>query len=155
MGIHLNIMGYRENLRYYTFGQGGYFSPQQYFSASVPVSVTGRKNALFYDFNGYIGLQSFQENTSLYFPNNATFQSISGNTFPSQSTTGILLGVSLAAEYRATSNFTPGLRLKFDNSRNYKEFGINAYVKYWFGSRPKQHGFNISPLKGYNESEFY
>ena len=30
VGINLSYMGYDKNLRFFTFGQGGYFSPQNY-----------------------------------------------------------------------------------------------------------------------------
>ena len=44
--MNLTAIGYSKNLRYYTFGHGGYFSPQRYFSLSLPVEWSGRSGNL-------------------------------------------------------------------------------------------------------------
>ncbi|MBN0817387.1 BCSC C-terminal domain-containing protein, partial [Pseudomonas aeruginosa] len=39
-GLSMSYMDYSKNLSYFTYGQGGYFSPQNYVSVSLPVSLT-------------------------------------------------------------------------------------------------------------------
>jgi tetratricopeptide (TPR) repeat protein len=69
LGANFFGMHYDHNLRYFTYGQGGYFSPSIYFLASVPFSLKGQYGtALHYEISGGIGLQAFQEASSLYFP---------------------------------------------------------------------------------------
>src|SRR5574340_80160 len=68
-GWNISIMHYDKNLRYFTLGHGGYFSPQQYFLFNVPVRWTGayRRN-LRYVIAGSLGSQHFREDPSPYFP---------------------------------------------------------------------------------------
>jgi len=150
LGAHLDVMGYRNNLRFYTFGHGGYFSPQQYFAMSVPVNVTGREGDLIYKASGYLGLQAFQENSTPYFPNDPLMQSISGLYYPSQSKTGILFGISLKGETEVSERLSVGMQFQFDNAKDFKRFNVGAYMKYWFGPRPERNNFEFTPLSGYH-----
>ena len=62
-------MHYQYNERGMTYGQGGYFSPNVYFLAGVPVTFNGHyKTDFHYTINGSVGLQTFQESSALYFP---------------------------------------------------------------------------------------
>ncbi|RWA51782.1 hypothetical protein AU476_20865 [Cupriavidus sp. UYMSc13B] len=74
-GVNFTSMGYAENLRYFTFGQGGYFSPQTYFAVTVPLSLSGRSGRLAYNVRGALGVQAFSEDDSNYFPTDAAAQS--------------------------------------------------------------------------------
>jgi tetratricopeptide (TPR) repeat protein len=69
LGANFFGMHYAHNLRFFTYGQGGYFSPNVYFLASVPFTIKGQYgNNLHYIIAGGLGLQAFQEESSLYFP---------------------------------------------------------------------------------------
>jgi hypothetical protein len=69
VGANFFGMHYAHNLRYFTYGQGGYFSPDVYFLANVPFTVKGQYGSnLHYLVAGALGLQAFQEDSSLYFP---------------------------------------------------------------------------------------
>jgi len=55
----------RRNQRYFTFGQGGYFSPDSYVLLNSPFSWEGHPmNHVAYKINGSIGVQSFYEATA-------------------------------------------------------------------------------------------
>jgi hypothetical protein len=41
-GVNTTLMHYNKNLSYFTYGQGGYFSPQQYMILNLPVEYMGR-----------------------------------------------------------------------------------------------------------------
>ena len=47
-GINVTTLGYKRNLRRFTLGHGGYFSPKNYFSASLPMQLEGFRNRLSY-----------------------------------------------------------------------------------------------------------
>jgi tetratricopeptide (TPR) repeat protein len=69
VGANFFAMHYAHNLRFFTYGQGGYFSPSVYFLANLPFTVNGQYGAhLHYLVAGALGLQAFQENSSLYYP---------------------------------------------------------------------------------------
>ena len=69
VGANFFAMHYAHNLRYFTYGQGGYFSPSVYFLANIPFIVNGQYGSnLHYSVAGAVGLQAFQEDSSLYYP---------------------------------------------------------------------------------------
>jgi predicted Zn-dependent protease len=68
-GLNLFMMSYERNLRYYTIGHGGYFSPQMFYLVNVPVQWTGVYQRRFeYSVNLSLGSQSFREDAAPYFP---------------------------------------------------------------------------------------
>ena len=69
VGANFFGMHYAHNLRFFTYGQGGYFSPSVYFLANVPFTIKGQYgDHIHYLVAGALGLQAFQEDSSLYFP---------------------------------------------------------------------------------------
>ena len=67
-GVNLFAMHYAKNLRFFTMGHGGYFSPQSFYLFSVPVTWTGKAKRLEYLIATSVGSQSFTEDASPYFP---------------------------------------------------------------------------------------
>ena len=69
VGLNFSAMHYNENLRYFTFGQGGYFSPQSYFLFNVPIHWRGTYGERFeYSVDTSFGSQHFFEDSTPYFP---------------------------------------------------------------------------------------
>jgi len=149
VGFDIRALGYRRNLSKFTFGHGGYFSPQQYASAAIPLSLDGRKGKLAYNFNVHLGIQSFQEDTTPYFPNNPFSQGVSGKFFPAIRKTGVLFGLKSAIEYQLSPRITTGALLELDNAQKFTVYNIGAYIKYSFSPTLPRFDFNISPLRGY------
>jgi hypothetical protein len=165
-GISVTALGYDKNLRYFTLGQGGYFSPQRYFSANLPIEWTGRYGALSYRLDGSIGIQSFRENSSAYFPNstalqtawesaaaaaNATAGAPSGVTFkssyPGQSKTGLGFRLGAAAEYRIAPKWVAGGKLALDNASDYFQASGLLYVRYNFEPSGRAMSFPPNTLR--------
>ncbi len=71
IGGNVSFFGYEENLRHFTLGHGGYFSPQSYFSVSAPIEYTRRDGPMSYQVGGSIGIQRFDEDTADIFPGQA------------------------------------------------------------------------------------
>jgi predicted Zn-dependent protease len=67
-GLALTALGDRYNLRYFTLGQGGYFSPQAFVNAGVPLRMHGAVGRLRWDASAQPGLNWFTERRSPYFP---------------------------------------------------------------------------------------
>ncbi|MFH7099041.1 cellulose synthase subunit BcsC-related outer membrane protein, partial [Klebsiella pneumoniae] len=58
-GLSMSYMDYSKNLSYFTYGQGGYFSPQNYVSVSLPVSLTEKYDNWTMKLGGSVGYQSY------------------------------------------------------------------------------------------------
>jgi len=145
-GINFTSMGYAENLRYFTFGQGGYFSPQRYFAVTLPMSLSGRSGKIAYHVRGALGVQSFTENDSNFFPTNAAAQSAANAAvasahaanltsatsavYPGQSKTGLAYNLVGSVEYQASQQMVVGGLLGLDNARDYRQWYAGLYLRY-------------------------
>ncbi|MDR3381158.1 cellulose synthase subunit BcsC-related outer membrane protein [Cupriavidus basilensis] len=130
-GVNFTSMGYADNLRYFTFGQGGYFSPQTYFAVTVPLSLAGRSGRLAYNVRGALGMQAFREDATDYFPTDRAAQSAAGNlVYPGQSKTGLAYNLVGSMEYQAAQQLFVGGMLGIDNARDYRQWYAGVYVRY-------------------------
>lgn len=148
-GVSVTALGYKRNLRYFTLGHGGYFSPQRYFSLALPLELTGRYGKMAYKLDGSIGIQNFRENSAAYFPGDATQQanwesvatanSVAAPTgvtyrsfYPSQSKSGLGFRLGAEAEYQFAPQWMVGGKVAIDNASSYTQTSGLVYVKYSF-----------------------
>ena len=70
VGMDLVYFGFDKNLGNFTLGNGGYFSPQQFFAALFPVNYKQQLTPdLSYSVGGSVGVQTFRAKSQLVFPN--------------------------------------------------------------------------------------
>jgi tetratricopeptide (TPR) repeat protein len=67
-GFNLTYLGFEESLRHFTFGHGGYFSPQTFVSATIPLNYEHKSARLTVNFDNAVGIQYFEEDGSALFP---------------------------------------------------------------------------------------
>ncbi|BAN25140.1 cellulose synthase subunit BcsC-related outer membrane protein [Caballeronia insecticola] len=141
IGANTTLMHYDKNLSYFTYGQGGYFSPQQYVILNFPVEYAGRTGPFTYDLKGSIGVQHYRQDSSNYFPTNSTFQSIAANSgaapdagavYPGQSKTGVSYSLNATGEYQLAPQLAVGATASFGNAYQYREWLAAVYVRYTF-----------------------
>jgi tetratricopeptide (TPR) repeat protein len=150
-GLSVTTLGYKRNLRYFTLGHGGYFSPQRYFSIDLPVEWAGRSGKLAYKLDGSIGIQTFRENSAAYYPGDPTQQAnwetvatanaiaapvgVSWLTYyPAQSKTGLGFKLGGEAEYRFAPRWSVGGKIAMDNASSYTQTSGLLYFRYYFDS---------------------
>ncbi len=141
-GLNLFTMEYDKNSRFFTLGQGGYFSPQEYFLASVPFTWQRIGSRIDYLIAGSLGAQYFKENAAPYFPLNSVLQSASGLTYAGQTVTGLNFNL----DFRLTYKFSPNLGMKFyanaNNTRNFNSETVGFGLVYTFHPTP------VNPVPG-------
>jgi len=134
-GVDLVYFGYDRNLRYFTLGHGGYFSPQQYTALNVPVDYRGRVGDVTYRVGGTVGYANYREDRAPYFPNNPGLQSqaealaasTAGTTSPvsafyaAQSQSGFVGGVRAEVDWAITPTLTLGGAVRYDRAANFDE----------------------------------
>ncbi len=160
VGVNFSGMHYEKNLRYFTLGQGGYFSPQSYLLFNVPVHWQGTYHGRFeYSADTSLGSQHFQEDSSPFFPLQATPQPTSfshakiGSTtsyYPSQVSTGANYSLVLKAGYRLNSNWLLGGFMDFNNTQNNESKKIGFYVRYQFRPTPSIPSSGSNSLPDWN-----
>lgn len=137
VGMNFSAMHYDRNLRYFTFGQGGYFSPQQYFLFNVPVRWAGTYGRrLQYSIGGSLGLQHFAEDASEYYPNDAALQAKLGYFYQALSNTGANFSFDGRVNYQMAPHWILGAFVAASNARNYTAASAGLFVKYTFEERP-------------------
>lgn len=140
VGISATYLSYNQNLSYFTFGQGGYFSPQSFYSLTFPVDWTETSGRFTYSAGATLGVQSIQQSSALFFPNNYYLQNAANilassgaiaiaPIYPSQSNTGIAFGLRLGFEYAATDRTSIGAKANFDNAYQYDQGTILLFLK--------------------------
>jgi hypothetical protein len=146
LGVDLVYFSYANNLRYFTLGQGGYFSPQSYFAAVIPVNFTQRLKNLTWSIGASIGAQSYNESSSLAFPNNPDLQSrlvaLAGTNssiitaYPGKSQSGMVGGVHASIEYETSPSLRIGGLLRYDKAGDWTETTGTVFGRYIFNSSP-------------------
>lgn len=136
-----------------TYGQGGYFSPQAYFLAAVPVSFTGHyKTDWHYAINGSVGIQTFQSASAPYFPIDRGTETGSGNlTFPSTSNTGLNYSINSEGSYRIADHWYAGGFFSGNNTNNYNTVTGGFFVRYLFKPQfpTEDYPTGLFPLDGF------
>jgi len=146
-GVALTGLAYDKNLGYYTYGHGGYFSPQQFLSIGVPVDWQQRTGRVSYQVKGSLGVQHVRQDAANYFPEDAAAQTAAGVFYPSQSKTGIGYNLAAALEYQLEPQWFLGGRLGLDNSRDYRQYVGSVYVRYAFRPHEGPQVMPVNPVR--------
>jgi cytochrome c-type biogenesis protein CcmH/NrfG len=153
LGADFFGMHYAHNLRYFTYGQGGYFSPEAYFLAAMPLTWSGQYGPdLHYNVRGSIGAQSFQEDSAPYFPLDPNLQAQFGNPqYPVNSKVGANYDLRAEVGYRVQDHWWVGGFLDFNNTRDYLSQSGGFFVRYLFRPQPDLEGgpIGIFPRDGF------
>jgi hypothetical protein len=134
IGGNLFGMHYQHNLSFFTFGHGGYFSPESFVLASVPITYQGHTGLNFhYDVVGSAGVQAFQEDSSPFFPTRPDLQAASLQaTYPAQSVVSGSYDVQGRLAYRVADHWFVGAFTQLSNSRNYNQQQAGFFIRYLF-----------------------
>ena len=142
-------MHFQHNERAETYGLGGYFSPNAYFLAGVPVSFRGHyQQNLHYVINASVGVQSFQETSATYFPLDPALQAsaitacvnYTGSTVAvinrncgfqqNNANTGLNFSADTEVSYHVTDHWFVGGFLSGNNTNNYNTVQGGFFVRY-------------------------
>ena len=139
VGANFFAMHYSYNLQAFTYGQGGYFSPQSYFLANVPITWTGHYLTRWhYTVLGSFGIQAFSENAE---PLDPLDIGIETNTFlnaklAALTSVGPNYDVRGQVAYAIHDHWFVGGFAGANNSRNYTNVNAGFSVRYLFRSQP-------------------
>jgi hypothetical protein len=167
VGLSLFGMHYAQNERPLSYGLGGYFSPDAYFLASVPITFVGRYgNNFHYSVAGSVGVQTFQEDSQLFFPLDRGLQTgfqtslncvtaqIANHTcgqYAPNSNTGGNYSINSEGAYRIADHWYAGGFLSANNTNNYNTVTAGFFVRYLF--RPQvgtdDYPTGLFPVEGF------
>ncbi|MBV8407669.1 MAG: BCSC C-terminal domain-containing protein [Alphaproteobacteria bacterium] len=138
IGLSGTYLSYNQNLSQFTLGQGGYFSPQAFYSLTIPIDWNDAVGKFKYNAGGAIGVQNIQQNASPFFPTSYTLQNAANlaattnNTLPvylTTNTTSLAFALRLGFEYAVNDRTSIGGKANFDNSYQYDQGTILLFVR--------------------------
>jgi tetratricopeptide (TPR) repeat protein len=134
LGANFFGMHYAHNLRFFTYGQGGYFSPEAYFLVNMPVTWTGHVGVnLHYNIAGSVGAQAFQEDTAFAFPLDPALQTANNNPIvPARSSVGGNYDFHTQVAYHLTDHWYIGGFVTANNSRDYATQTAGFFIRFLF-----------------------
>src|SRR5205823_3612607 len=126
LGLDLVYFGYNKNLRFFSLGQGGYFSPQSYFAALIPVEYRQKTDDLTWAIGGSVGYQTYNEHSSPVFPNDparqfaleaeAATNPLTSAFYPSKTASGLVGGAKGEIEYKVNDSLRIGGRAVYQRA---------------------------------------
>ena len=153
LGLSLTALGYANNQNFFTYGHGGYFSPQRFFALGVPLTWAQRGERWTYQLRGTVGIQHFQQDAADFYPTDAAQQAAASQAlgrdarYASQSKTGFGYSLAAAGEYRLAQDFHLGGELGVDNARDYRQLNGNLYLRYYFEPQDRPLALPVSPYR--------
>ena len=158
LGLTLTYWRYKENESFFTFGHGGYYSPQSYTSLNLPVAWAGRNGKLSYFLRGSTSYSWTNEKRMAYYPTDSALQSDavkSGNSndpgfYPGGPGGGTGYSLRLATEYQLTPHLAVGGNFMMDRTAFYTPNSTFIYFRYQFHAHSEPVLFPPKVVKPYS-----
>jgi tetratricopeptide (TPR) repeat protein len=142
VGLALAHWRYSENLSGYTFGQGGYYSPQTYTSVSLPVDWRGRWGRWSYRLRPGVSFSQSTTKDSPFYPTSNALQTMAETSplppgytrpvFDGGSGTGVGYSLKAALEYQVLPDYFLGASYDIDRSQYYAPNSTLIYFRHVF-----------------------
>jgi tetratricopeptide (TPR) repeat protein len=129
-GVNVTGMHYEKNLNFFSFGQGGYFSPQQYYAASVPISWYAHKARFDYQIKFSGGMQYLQQDASPFYPLSPHSAVVSRSIYPSTSSTTPNYDVDIRMGRRISPHVYLDILATASNARDYYSQSVGFNLKF-------------------------
>jgi hypothetical protein len=130
-GLNFSSLAYQKNLGDFSYGQGGYFSPQRYNSLTVPLNWSQRAGSVNFLLQGALGYQQFSQDIAS--------TALTGAS--SQSSSGVAYKVAASAQFQLAPQWLLDANLESDNSASgsFRQWGAGLNLRYSFHpSSPSQ-----------------
>lgn len=140
VGVNFFGMHYAHDEGAYTFGMGGYFSPQAYFLGNAPVTWVGHYQTRWhYEVLGGLGVQAFQRDLTPLFPlaaQKANEVELNNAALPAMTSVGANYNLRTDISYQIGPHWFAGGFVTANNSRNYNAASAGFSIHYMFRSQP-------------------
>ena len=130
IGLNSMLWHYQKDLSDYAFGQGGYYSPQQYFSLAVPLSWRQRTENWSFDLGGSVSWSRSKTSAQQRYPVNPGFVTTANDSPAGSSGSGFGYTLRAAVERRLTAHWTLGAAVDIQQAKDYTPSHGLIYARY-------------------------
>lgn len=136
-GLTGNYWHYTKNLDFYTYGQGGYYSPQRYLSAGVPLRFEGRSGKTSWGLQGTVGVSQTSQADTDFFPGRPDLQRMAAqagvdNIHAGSHAREVSYSIQGIVEHSFTKHIIGGLSFSIDRSTGHAPSAVMLYFRYVF-----------------------
>jgi tetratricopeptide (TPR) repeat protein len=146
VGLNANGMHYDRNLSFFSLGQGGYFSPQQYGLASIPISWFSRHKRFEYEIRASLGAQYFSQDSSPFFPARVNAILPPQGSYRSETHTGPNYSFALRLGYRIAPHVYFDTFATANNARNYATQTVGFSLKFLAHRLPTNTDLHVNSI---------
>jgi tetratricopeptide (TPR) repeat protein len=132
IGGFITAMGFDIDSNHFTYGHGGYFSPQSFMAVGPSLRITSKHcRTLWFDLQASVSYMDHETDRSPHYPLDTGIQ----NTYEEGSFSGT--GFSLRGEARKllSTRWSAGISLGIDNSSEYDQWQAGLGLRYLAGGR--------------------
>jgi cellulose synthase operon protein C len=144
VGVIATYWNYTYSMLNYTFGSGGYYSPQSYVSVGLPLELEGSQGRFSYRARATIAYSTTETRDMPFYPNDPALQAAAaGEPLPSGYSQPIFSGGHSAGtsfsfygavEYELSQRLIVGAMLDIDRSAYYHPTVLLLYLRHAFGA---------------------
>lgn len=141
-GLNASYWSYEHNLRYYSFGHGGYYSPQSYLSLSAPLDLRGGFERWSWQLRAAASYSWSREEDAPFYPNDPELQALAENSplpsgfdapvYDGGNGSGFGYSAAGALEFLWSPDWSLGARAEIDRSDYYEPTRLYFYVRHRF-----------------------
>ncbi len=157
LGLALTNFSYRDNLRYYSFGHGGYYSPQRYSSIALPFRWTGHQERWSYLLQSSVSTSASYEKDMPFYPTDAGLQAqgitnaaVAAPIYAGGDGRGTGWSLGGALEYKISPQLFGGMQLSLDRSDYYTPNTAIFYLRHMFDAHSGAAPYPPDPVKAYS-----
>ena len=161
VGVNAGIWAHDKSLDEFTYGQGGYYSPNRYRSVSLPVDLFGRiTDRWSYRLKGSVSNSWTYEERTPFYPNDRAIQAAAeaaiGTTgvdpyFDGSHGGGLGYSAEGAIEYKLNQNLAIGMQADIEVADYYEPHHFQLYLHYTFEKDPRKVRSPPRPMVPYTD----
>jgi Tfp pilus assembly protein PilF len=151
VGGNVAGMHYDKNLQYFSLGQGGYFSPQEFGLVSIPISWFSRHKGFEYQIRASGGVQYLSLDSSPFYPTSAGAGLVNQGFYSSSTHTGPAYDAAVRLGYHIAPHVYFETFATANNARNYATQAVGFSIKFLIRPLPTDtdlHPKSIPDWKG-------
>jgi tetratricopeptide (TPR) repeat protein len=161
LALALSASHFKNNLSYFYWGHGGYYSPQQQLTLGIPMHYASRSEKYSHKLDVVASLANSRSDPTPIYPTNAILQAnavapgftpLDAAGLVPQSSKSVGLGalrVEWTFEYKLSPQVVLGNRLNYDGSSTYKQVGNMLFLRYVLDQHGERLELPPSPVVPY------